>query len=527
MKKNFKLLISILVIAFSLQSCDDIYDNLDLNEANSRVIVTSQMNFNNAVRVGNSITFGDISSGVKSRLWTFPEGSADIVGSDNDITSTEQNVKAFFNVPGEYNVTLNQVFKGEAYDLDKPEPIGSVTDTTIVVTVYGAKKSILKGNYLNDDGTLGAELDMTDNAENEVTAGKSIQLNYTSEGGASKFVWNLEGGNPTQIVNPSDGANVKYSRLGTYDIQFIASIPRPFGADTINVNNVIKVIPSTEPVTLDRIFEKTDQIVGLEFSREMDATTIDESNFSVTYQTAAGATIAPNINSVTINPDEGNIVLINLGEPYYNDDAVTVSYTPGALSTVDAVQATEFTDAPLTDIIKTNILANSTYDYSFENSADDKWQSLGWAGFTDYTREISSAQAQDGTNSMYIEMAAGGGMIMGHRDSAGEFIRFTTKANTLYEIGVWVYVTDLGNRTGLNFPDLRFFWHPNTDWGVMGNPTFVDDFQTNKWVYSSLRTDKFAAGNTSFMIRGYNGNSDAPFKFYMDNIIVAELKLRP
>ena len=100
MKTKFKLIISILVIVFGLQSCDDNKDNLDLKEANSRIIVTSQMNFDNQVRIGNSITFGDISSGVESRLWKFPEGSVDIVGSDNDVTSKEQNVKAFFKVAG-------------------------------------------------------------------------------------------------------------------------------------------------------------------------------------------------------------------------------------------------------------------------------------------------------------------------------------------------------------------------------------------------------------------------------------------
>jgi len=527
MKTKLKFLISILVIAFGLQSCDDIYDNLDTSEANSRVIVTSQMNFDNAVRVGNSITFGDVSSGVESRLWTFPEGIANISGSDNNITATEQNVKAFFKVAGQYDVTLNQVFKGEAYDLSSPNTIGKIVDTTIVVTVYDNIKSVIKANYLEADGTVGAELDMDNDSENEVTAGKSIQLTYTSEGLPTKFVWNVEGGNPLQIVNPKEPANVKYSKLGTYDLQFIASNPRPFDADTISISNFVKIIPSTEPVTLDRVFEKTDKIVGLEFSREMDGETISKNDFTVNYETATGSTITPSISNISVDPVEGNIILITLGEPYFNDDTVTVSYTPGALRTTDVVAATAFTDVVLTDIIKINTLNGSNYDFSFETSTDAKWQNLGWGGFTDYTSQISSAQAQDGEKSIYIEMAAGDGMIMGHRNDVGEFIDFPTKANTLYEIGVWVYVTDLGNYTAGSPPDLRFYWNPNTDWGVSAHTNFLNTFETNKWVYVSLRTDKFGDTNTSFMIRGFNQTNAAPLKFYMDNITVAELKLRP
>ena len=527
MKTKFKLIIGILAIVCGLQSCTDDNDNLKLKEANSRVIVTSQMNFNNSVRIGNTITFGDLSSGVVSRLWNFPEGSADIVGSDNDITSSEQNVKALFNVAGTYDITLNQEFKGEAYDLLNPNLRGKVLDTTIVVTVFGEIESVLTANYINDDGSVGAELNMTDNAENEVTAGRSIQLTYESTGGPTRFVWNLEGGNPTQIINPNEPAKVKYSKLGTYDIQFIASNVRPAGVDTVNVKNVVKVIPSTEPVNLDRVFEKTSTIVGLEFSREMDPATINKNDFIVNYQTGSGATIMPSISSIALDPTEGNILLITLNEPYYNDDAVQVSYTPGTLSTADVVQATAFTNVLLTDIIKTNILDGSAYDYSFETSNDAKWQYLGWGGFTKYTSEISSAQAQDGTKSMYIEMEANDGMIMGHRDDAGQFIRFATKEKTLYEIGVWVYVTDLGNYTSGNPPDLRIYWNPGTDWGVGSNPALGGGFQTNKWVYASFRTSGFPEGNASFMIRGFNGTNPSPLKLYIDNITVAKLKIRP
>ncbi|WNH11948.1 hypothetical protein [Thalassobellus suaedae] len=527
MKTKFKLLISILVIAFGLQSCSDIYDNLDLIEANSRVIATSQMNFDNTVRVGGSITFGDISSGVVSRLWTFPEGAADIENADNDITATTENVKAFFNVPGTYDVTLHQVFKGEAYDLDSPNPIGKELDTTIVVTVLPKIKTVLKGYALNADGSEGAALNLTSGAKNEITAGRMARYIIESvEGAPANIAWTT-GATTANLSDDKRTIDVVYKKTGNYGLELFANTARPAGEERTIFTDLITVIPSTDPVTLDRVFEKDGQTIGLEFSREMDPATINKNDFSVSIQTAGGAVLVPDPSAVTVDAAEGNIVLVSLGEPYYNNDTVKISYTPGVLSTLDGVNATAFTDAVLTDIIKTNILANSAYDYSFETSADATWQNLGWAGFTDYTRQISTNKAKDGAKSLYVEMAAGGGMIMGHRDSGGNFIRFTTKANTLYEIGAWVYVTDLGNATGANPPDLRFYWNPGTDWGIGSAADFTANFPTNTWVYVSFRTSKFAAGDTSFMIRGFNAPNTAPLKFYMDDITVAELNLRP
>jgi len=62
---------------------------------------------------------------------------------------------------------------------------------------------------------------------------------------------------------------------------------------------------------------------------------------------------------------------------------------------------------------------------------------------------------------------------------------------------------------------------------VGSNPAFTSDFSINKWVYASFRTNKLPSGDASFMLRGYNATNPEPLKFYLDNITVAELKLRP
>ena len=44
---------------------------------------------------------------------------------------------------------------------------------------------------------------------------------------------------------------IKYKRLGNYDLGFEASRPKPFGRSAIELTNYLKVIPSTKPVLIE------------------------------------------------------------------------------------------------------------------------------------------------------------------------------------------------------------------------------------------------------------------------------------
>jgi len=91
-----------------------------------------------------------------------------------------------------------------------------------------------------------------------------------------------------------------------------------------------------------------------------------------------------------------------------------------------------------------------------------------------------------------------------------------------------VYVDDLGNSDPAQFlPDIRFFWFPDTNWGVGGNPTFGSDFTTGEWVYSKLYVEFSETGDKTFQIRGYNEFNPDRLKFYIDNLSVSEVTLRP
>lgn len=527
MKTKFKIIIAIITATLGLHSCSDIYDAINLNEANSRIIVSSQMDYGNVLRVGTSETFGDISSGVVSRTWTFPTGVADIVGSDNDITSTEQNVKAIFNVVGKHDIKLHQVFNGDAYTTGGKNAVAKELDTTIVVTVLGPIKILVKANYINPDGTEGAALNVATGAKNQLLAGRTIRYTLTTEGQPTNFLWTMDGGAPSTSTVDTKTLDVRYKKLGTFGFSIKGSTARPFGEAIAAFQDFLTVIPSTDPVTMDDAQVIDDQgNIALNFSREMNAETLNKADFSVTLKNKSGASLPVTISTATVNATEGNLVILKMtGQTLYDDDKITVSYTKGSLTTADAVFASSFVDVPVT-FKSVNLLATtSSYDFGFENSASADWVYLGWGSPWDkYTSTITSAKAHSGKKSMHIQMQAKGGMIMGYKVS-GAFVTFKLTAGKTYSMGSWVYVDNLGDKASI--PDLRLYFAPNTNWGIGPNPGFSSTFAVGKWVYSTALVAITASGDYNFMIRGDNQGNSAALSFYLDDITVSEAKLRP
>lgn len=526
MKRNFKLLITGLVAVFALHSCNDIYDAINLNEANSRIIVSSQMDYGNKVRVGGTITFGDISAGVSSRTWTFPAGAADIIGSDNDITATSENVKAQFNVPGVYDLKLNQIYKGDAYVTGSTTTKGNVLDTTIVVTVLPLITVQVKANYVNTDGTLGAPITLASGAKNQVIASRTVRYTITTEGEPEKFLWTVPGGTPATSDVVTKTLDVKYKKIGTYGFSVNANTARPAGTATAAYTDLIQVIPSTDPVTLDGA-QVVSGDIKLNFSREMDPTSLNASDFVVKIINK-GTTYPATIGSLSVDAVEGNLVVVKLSnQTLYNDDKVTISYTKGTMTTADAVAASSFSDVAVS-FVGVNLLGKSpnAYDGAFETSATSNWQYLGWgAPWDKYTFAVTAAKAHTGTKSALVQIQPKGGMILGLKDNTNVNVTFNLTAGKTYEMGSWVYVNSLGDKTSV--PDLRFYITPNTDWGIGPNPGFSATFTTGKWIYSSTLVKINATADYTFMIRGDNQGNSQALSFYIDDITVTEAKLRP
>ncbi|MDV7186028.1 hypothetical protein R3X25_01940 [Lutibacter sp. TH_r2] len=526
--KTFKIYILFILFALTFSSCEE--DNeVKLSETNHQVIYTSEMDFENTIQVNGKISFSDVSQGIISREWTFPENVVDIIDSENDLTSTEVTVKTYFNEAGIYDVNLHQEFKGDAYVGETIK--GKSLDTTIVITVLDYLNASITANYINEDGSTGAALNLADMAENEVTASKSIRFSQSTIGGPENFNWTLEGGDPETVSGEENSIDIKYKKLGVYDVKFIASRARPEGVDTVYFKDLIKVIPSTDPVDLEKITADEDGNILLLFSREMDAFTLDKANFSVSINNGDNS-IPVVISNAKVDTVDGTIIVLELdGDRVYNNDIVTVSYSPGVLMTTDAVAATAFTDVVL-EFETYNILQDTDYDYSFENTTATEWPYLWWGGnWGMFDLEVSSSNAQDGSKSAYVEYHENGGMIIGHNDLGGTAVTVPIVAGQAYEFGLWIYVTEdfVSNPYPLNDSvfesDIRIY---PSDWSFEALVTlFNEDFPIGEWVYTNAFVTGANDSNVNFFIRGYNVGTDKRLKFYMDNLSVSKVSLRP
>ncbi|AZQ65556.1 hypothetical protein EI427_25420 [Flammeovirga pectinis] len=502
-------------------------------EPSHHVVYSSEGDFDNRVEIGGNISFGDVSRGVTSRTWTLPSG-ATIEGTDNVTTSDKDVIHVVFNSVGQYDVKLSQTFSTSAF-VDSTQ-VGTQLDTTYTVTVLDPVELTLTAKYVNTDGSLGANLDFT--TENELMAGNSVRFFYSSKGEPARLEYTFEGGTPSEVIyeqalitdGTADETDVLYKRLGTYSVAVIADRSRPYGADTLSFDNLIKVVPSDQPVRLTDIYEKGGYI-ALDFSREMDPASINSDNFSVKMMNNETEWI-PTIQTVMIDSEEGNVVLIALeNETLYNDDLIYVSYTPGTLQTTDFVKATAFTDNLLVFKPSTNILEAVSFDQSFEASTAANWPYLWWgAPWDGYTLDVVEEDARSGAKSAKLALNPSQGAIIGHKDGNNEHITFKAEAGKNYEIGVWVKVisgTSTIDDAAGEVPNIVFFFGPGTDWGT-GRFNFTTETPVGKWVYARITFQSFPdTGEYQMMLRGNNPANTSILNFYMDDFTISEVNLRP
>lgn len=515
MKKNIiKLIMGI--FAFSLifmVACDDNEINYPVDHA---YITTSFGNTANTIQVNGTMSFIDLSRGVKSRTWTFPENTVD-TGYNAIASSIQPVVKVRFTTPGQAEVHITQEFTDSVWANGKKQV--ATFDSVIVVKVLDS----IRASFMAERALDLSELTLA--SMNEVIAGRVVNFTSTSTGEPTTMRWTItrQGGTSVELTGAS--VSNKFSVPGTYDVTLKAS--SQFGSSSVTLKDYIKIIPSTDPVTLDEVNRDAEDVIGLVFSRAIQTPTeINKTALTVSI-TNGGAPVSAQILSVT---KVDNIVKIKLNTKIYSSDIIKVSYddTKGDLITEDAVNVKSFTDVQLMNFKVANLLAGTAYDYGFETPVTN-WPNLPWgADWSMYTSTISTNKFHSGTSSMYMEINALGGSIMGNKNATG-FNTFTLEGGKKYSIGVWIYMVDLGNTDPAESlqPDIRFYWQANTDWSVPGI-TFTANFPKGVWVYKSITVTAPAAGGTnSITIRGYNAKNPSALKFYMDDITLTKIEDRP
>lgn len=517
MKNIFKYLGFLALAAVVLWSCEDEWE-APTEEPNHAYITTSFGGVTNRLQINGSMTFIDLSRGIESRLWSFPSGVTDT--AYNAISSSsDQSVKVRFISSGEHEVKLSQTYAGDVYIGNTPSGT-STYDTTIMVTVVDSIRANFTAKRTEDNSIL----DHAANAMNEIVAGREVEFTFEGTGEPTDFTWTITRNDGFVITANGNPAVVKFSSLGDYDVKVAAS--SELGGDMFELEKYITVIPSTDPVDLMQMIIDDRNSIRLTYSRDMqNPFNCDPAAFvlSVVNNTVE---VPVAISGFSLDEQQNNIVILELDQPLFNSDVVTLSYDAevGNLATSDFMDATSFDETRIM-FVNDNIMDDNGYDVGFENSTKSNWPYLWWGPPWDgYTNEITTAMAHSGESSMLIDMNAGGGAIFAHRDDAGTNITFNVDAK-LYEVGFWVYVEALGNGdTGDGWtPDFRFY--PN-DWSAELFYGFPADFKVGEWVYVSAEWNSASARELFFFIRGYNASSTSNHKMYIDDLTIFEKEVR-
>ncbi|WP_020528362.1 PKD domain-containing protein [Flexithrix dorotheae] len=421
------------------------------------VITTTQT----TVNINGDISFADIGQGAITRKWSFPEGAVDILNSENDLESSEKIVHAIFLKPGDYEVN----FKAD-YVVDSVK-----MDSAIVVTVL-------------DSITAKFTSDIT-----QVEAGEFVSFTDQSTGTPDQWTWNFEGAEPatSNEQNPS----VKYKALGKFGVTLVAFRDEPWGRDTVTVEKLIEVIPSTKPVTLDKVAENENDEIELYFSREIDALSVNKADFSVSFNGNPAE-----VSEAFVNPDDKTIVVVKTTEMIKNSYEVLISYTKGALKTTDFVEADAFTDA---------IAENYIINLVPENAGFETGDETGWNGWGDGSHEVSEAAAHSGKFGMHITRGAADYSV-----GTGDGGDIELKAGVKYRITFWTKTI-----TGDNL------WHfcsmnKKDPWGTLGQQWYPTNAEWGK-VVKDVNGEDWSDAYFINVLR-------ATGEFYLDDVKVFELE---
>lgn len=580
-KNVLKSLIAILSIAFVFSGCQNNDKEYDL--PSHSVVEVSHQYQNFTVQINQEVSVADLSSGVVDRTWSLDEGVEAIVYKlDKDVpdileirdllrdrnnlsdeelaivlekiqlgdqtvlpTYKDAVLKLSFPTGGVYNVYLKHTFQENAYvEQEETKRDTTVVDRMVTINVF---ERVLFTDFtvseLDTNGNPGTPMPIlvennTITQRATVTAGKTARIGFNYSGSPDNV--EVTSGNAKLVENSlvlnADGTgsiDVKYSRVGEYDLVVNGVRATPAANYTITLENAVEVIPSTDPVTIDRSVVNSDLGITLAFSREMDEATLLPTDFAVNITDKNGNNVPVTVDTAVLDPQDAAILYLTLaGDSAYDDDTVTVSYTKGTFSTTDGVLLENQTDLAVLTGQNPNIIGDAGM---FENPLAVDWN---WVG----NKTITSVEIVDPPTPVHTTSVSPSGKVVwltvnksGPGAANGANCE-TARAIDGIEIGKSYrflfkrYVRNDPSVTGSKAANLIFrFISPTTTSGNgdqffplnIGDPNSID-----RWVDSELifTVDKDAyIGAKMRMVTQWSTYAD----IHIDDLVFQEYNLRP
>ncbi|WP_405293584.1 hypothetical protein [Algibacter sp. Ld11] len=345
------------------------------------------------VNIDTFMSFFDLSIGEVSHEWIIEDGnnylkegykSTDslplFINTNVGASITEKKAHVFFRNKGLNTVTLLNKFENPVKLNFSEDYLNSdnieanlyeenglyVVDTKFIFDVYGKLKPAFK--VLQD----GVEIlsiteedmpsidDMSTWPEIEVEAAAGLTfVDLTTDDRPNSRQWLFADGVPSQTNQ--EEAFIKFFRLGTYTGSFrsMRVAPLPTDSETKLVPLKIKVIQSSLPFVFDGLLtEDESEKISFRVTGEVDPFSGEEDKFTVHVTNAAtGFDQVIPVQNAHVKSDNGTFIELNLSQPIYNSDVITVSYSGGGgIMSTDERALAAFDAKPVVMHIGNNIL---------------------------------------------------------------------------------------------------------------------------------------------------------------------------
>ncbi|NJB83681.1 hypothetical protein [Wenyingzhuangia aestuarii] len=275
------------------------------------------------------------------------------------INTFDRFVKNVFNTPAVFSVEKNgswlyeDTFKIDVYQDIKPQ----------AAIVYNEVETDLSTISISDESTWPTI---------EVEAGEPVTFKDISIGRPTKSIWELTGASPSTVQEKE--AIVSFAEIESFS-GFKLKIERDLTgllevSDSIMVPAKINVITPTKPLAINTAINiDASSIIefGLNGKIENENFTATIANFTVSLNNSAKGVHRDMVIAAAKLSKEGTGIVLELGEPIYADDVITISYNPGADESIitDVYGRTLKAFSNLSTVKKT--LSYSNEVFSFEN----------------------------------------------------------------------------------------------------------------------------------------------------------------
>ncbi len=513
MRNRFNLLV-ILLLALLLGSCERKYQAPGSEV--SKICVKVPIEY---TQVNEVVTFGDLSTGVTSREWSFPEHITDIQNSDNNVQSRESIVSVSFSEPGTHTIYLHLEFNEPLQENTANRGATSI-DTALTITVYDFVEAAFTANYISINGLDSSRLNISNQAANTIWAGEFIRFTSTQKGSPSSYSWHFPGGIPEYYTGHDSSILVQYLNFGKHEVWHQASRILPRGSDSLKLADFIEVVRSPRKTRLIEALKLESRSIQLQFSSYIIEPNNVSQAFSLTVRNNQRI-IPVTITNTVVDPLEKYKVNLTLNAPIYDDDSVFINYTSEVLVDYSSNLVPLFTNIYVNPNMYSPLPA--AMDAGFEESPTS-WYDASWAGSfwaqNHYQYTISETQVHSGRKALKFQVFPNGGAPLRAP------VSYSIEPGASYLVSFWMFIENpgeagVGNNIGLY----------NGDWvNYQSNPViYLDGVGINQWkyCYRVLAPVPENPNNLVPVLRGVNYGINQPVIVYIDDISIQKFNIRP